>query len=97
MAPALPQEMDPALKTPNSASGLEVPVIDLQGSHGERRGVVVEQIRKACIEWGAFQIVNHGVSAALTERMRRVAREFFALPVEEKWKFSASIPTTTVG
>ena len=94
MAPALAKEMDPAV---GAASGLEVPVIDLQGSNGERRGEVVEQIRKACMEWGGFQVINHGVSAALIERIRRVAREFFALPVQEKWKFSASTPTTTVG
>lgn len=95
-APAIPHEMDPAVKSSDAASGFEVPVIDLRGSHGERRGAVVQQIRKACIKWGGFQIVNHGVTAALMERMRCEAREFFALPVEEKWKFSTSVPTSTV-
>jgi len=90
MAPALPQEIDPA------ACKNEFPVIDLHESRGDRRDEVVKQIREACIEWGGFQIVNHGVSPALMERTRQVAKEFFALPVEEKWKYSASTPTTTV-
>lgn len=90
MAPALQQEIDPAACTN------VVPVIDLQESHGDRRDEVLKQIREACIEWGGFQIVNHGVSPALMERIRQVAKEFFALPVEEKWKYSATTPTTTV-
>jgi len=57
---------------------------------------VVQQIRKASIEWGGFQIINHGLPSALIEKMRRVASEFFALPVEEKWKYSTKIPTTTI-
>lgn len=95
MAPALSQEMDPALK-PSSTNEVKVPVIDLQGSDGEHRGVVLEQIREACSGWGGFQIVNHGVPLALMERIRQVAKEFFALPVEEKQKYSATAPTNTV-
>jgi len=90
MAPALPQEVDPAAHT-NA-----FPVIDLHESRGDRRDEVLKQVREACIEWGGFQIVNHGISPALMERIRQVAKEFFALPVEEKWKCSASTPTTTV-
>lgn len=90
MAPALPQEIDPAAGT-NA-----IPVIDLHESRGDRRDEVLKQIREACLEWGGFQIVNHGVSPALLERVRQVAKEFFALPLEEKWKYSASTPTTIV-
>jgi len=90
MAPAHPQEIDPAACT-NA-----IPVIDLHESRGDRRDEVLKQIREACTEWGGFQIVNHGVSPALMERTRQVAKEFFALPVEEKWKYSASTPSTTV-
>lgn len=72
-------------------------MIDLRGSYGERRAEVVQQIRKASIEWGGFQIINHGLPLALIEKMRRVASEFFALLVEEKWKYSTKILTTTIG
>ena len=57
----------------------------------------MQQIRKASIEWGGFQIINHGLPLALIEKMRRVASEFFALLVEEKWKYSTKILTTTIG
>lgn len=94
MAPAQAQGMGAGVITAESSK--EVPAIDLRGSRGERRAVVVQQIREALIEWGGFQIINHGVPPALMERVRQVAKEFFALPVEEKWKYSATTPTNTV-
>lgn len=84
------------LKHNGSSRELEVPVIDLQGSRGERRSVVVQQIRSACVEWGLFQVINHDISPALMKKMFQVAKEFFDLPTEEKWKYSSSERTTTV-
>lgn len=69
---------------------LDIPLIDMEGvvsseeSGGERRCVVLQQIRDACQEWGFFQVKNHGVPSPLIKRMQRVAQEFLALPSEEK-------------
>uniref|UniRef100_A0A7N0TF42 Fe2OG dioxygenase domain-containing protein n=1 Tax=Kalanchoe fedtschenkoi TaxID=63787 RepID=A0A7N0TF42_KALFE len=46
----------------------------------------VSEIRDACRDWGFFQVVNHGVDAAVRERVEAAARRFFALPLEEKRK-----------
>nr|BAF44477.1 flavanone 3-hydroxylase [Iris x hollandica] len=50
-----------------------------------------EEIRRkivaACEPWGIFQVVDHGVDAGLVVDMARLAREFFALPPEEKLRF----------
>eukprot|EP01018_Ginkgo_biloba_P035446 Gb_06449 [translate_table: standard] len=43
----------------------------------------------ACEEWGFFQIVNHGIPVALMESMMGIAKDFFALSVEEKQAYSA--------
>lgn len=67
-----------------------VPVIDLQGVDGERHHLVLQQIRRACEDWGMFQVTNHGVPGALLTTMLQLAKEFFRLPVEEKRKLSSS-------
>ena len=74
-----------------AARQLEIPLIDMEGvvvssegSGGERRCVVLQEIRDACKEWGFFQVKNHGVPSPLIKRMQQVAQEFLELPAEEK-------------
>ena len=66
----------------------ELPLIDLEGSMmgelGERRRIVVQQIRDACKDWGFFQVENHGVPLPLMKRMQQVARQVVELPADEK-------------
>ena len=58
----------------------EVQVIDLsKGPEG-----VAGEIDAACREVGFFYIVGHGVDPSLLARLDGLAREFFALPEEEK-------------
>ncbi|GJN25652.1 hypothetical protein PR202_gb13507 [Eleusine coracana subsp. coracana] len=42
----------------------------------------------AAMEWGCFQVVNHGVPAALLAELQRVGRAFFELTPEEKCRYS---------
>ncbi|KAG0553884.1 hypothetical protein KC19_12G046400 [Ceratodon purpureus] len=72
-----------------SCDARELPVIDMVGVEGERRDLVVQQIRSVCEEWGFFQVKNHGVSLPLMKRMQQEIREFFDLPYEEKNKIRA--------
>lgn len=71
-----------------------IPVISLDGieddSPGGRREVIRNQIGQACEEWGLFQVVDHGVDTKLVHDMANLAREFFALPDEEKMRFDMS-------
>ncbi|KAL2333793.1 hypothetical protein Fmac_015006 [Flemingia macrophylla] len=70
----------------------EVPVISLAGLdevHG-RRVQICQNIVEACENWGIFQVVDHGVDAKLISDMTRLARDFFALPPEEKLRFDMS-------
>ena len=64
-----------------------VPVIDLAparlGGDAERRQVAAA-IDGACRDIGFFAITGHGVPDALVTRLRRVAHEFFELPMSEK-------------
>lgn len=49
---------------------------------------VRREIQRACEEWGAFQVVNHGVPRDLLERMIAAGRRFFDLPQDEKQAYS---------
>ncbi|KAG8043813.1 hypothetical protein GUJ93_ZPchr0458g22876 [Zizania palustris] len=74
-----------------------VPVISLQGIFGgdgdaraARAAEVRARVAAACEGWGIFQVVDHGVDAALVAEMTRLARDFFALPPEDKLRFDMS-------
>ena len=78
---------------------VDVPVIDFQNLFSSDQGLCDEALRcvhNACLEWGFFQIVNHGVSHELMKRTCEVWHEFFNLPLEEKQKY-ANTPATYEG
>lgn len=69
----------------------EIPVISLDGIDDDTRRVeICLKIVEACENWGLFQIVDHGVDGDLISDMSQLAREFFALPPEEKLRFDMS-------
>lgn len=87
----LPEHMRPTV-THNDYTDLEIPVIDVSAlfdppQHDEKvmEGLVA-QVRDACLHWGFFQIVNHGIPEELLERFHGQAKQFFALPFAEKMK-----------
>ncbi|KAK8706630.1 hypothetical protein V6N13_050185 [Hibiscus sabdariffa] len=78
--PAFVQEPDhrPKLSTMEVD---EIPVIDLSVSGTEK---LTSEIGKACQKWGFFQVINHGVPLESRNRVEKVAKAFFDLPIEEK-------------
>ncbi|KAF6165460.1 hypothetical protein GIB67_028019 [Kingdonia uniflora] len=70
----------------------EIPVLSLSGidEHGGRRSEICKKIVDACEDWGVFQVVDHGIDLSLISEMTHLAREFFALPPEEKLKLAMS-------
>lgn len=49
---------------------------------------VIEQVRDACRTSGFFQITGHGVPPSLRDSVLDAAKTFFALPSEQKVKYS---------
>ncbi|KAL6137855.1 hypothetical protein ACLB2K_063144 [Fragaria x ananassa] len=47
----------------------------------------LEKLHSACKEWGIFQLVNHGVSSALLDKVKQELEDFFKLPLEEKMRY----------
>ncbi|KAK8606724.1 hypothetical protein V6N13_052486 [Hibiscus sabdariffa] len=70
----------------------EIPVISLAGIDDVegKRAEICKKIVEACEDWGVFQVVDHGVDAKLISDMTRLAKEFFALPAEDKLRFDMS-------
>ncbi|XP_050209704.1 2-oxoglutarate-dependent dioxygenase 19-like [Mercurialis annua] len=83
--------------TPNSDELLSVsepeepiPVIDyslLISSSSHQRTKIINDLAKACQDWGFFMVVNHGVPETLMKSMIEACKGFFDLPEEEKLDF----------
>ncbi|XP_066327141.1 flavanone 3-dioxygenase 1-like [Miscanthus floridulus] len=84
------REEDERPKVPHDRFSDEVPVVSLEGIDGVRRTEIRDRVAAACEDWGIFQVVDHGVDAALVADMARLARDFFALPPEDKLRFDMS-------
>ncbi|KAE8674549.1 1-aminocyclopropane-1-carboxylate oxidase [Hibiscus syriacus] len=67
---------------------MAVPVIDFSKLNGDDRAKTLAQIANACQEWGFFQLVNHGISVELLERVKKVSSEFYKLEREENFNKS---------
>ena len=46
-----------------------------------------DAVGRACAEWGAFHVVNHGAPAGLLDAMRAAGLAFFRAPMAEKLRF----------
>nr|AWX67421.1 flavanone 3-hydroxylase 2 [Salvia miltiorrhiza] len=70
----------------------DIPVISFAGieESGEKRAEAWRRIVAASEDWGIFQLVDHAVDFTLLQRMSSLARDFFALPSQEKLRFDMS-------
>ncbi|KAJ0961968.1 hypothetical protein J5N97_029796 [Dioscorea zingiberensis] len=46
------------------------------------------KLHSACMDWGFFQLVNHGVSDEVIEKIKVDLEQFFKLPLKEKEAFA---------
>ncbi|KAI8000756.1 Codeine O-demethylase [Camellia lanceoleosa] len=65
-----------------------IPTVDMQQLlMGESTDFQLDKLHSICKEWGIFQLVNHGVSPLLVEKVKYEIEEFYKLPLEEKMKY----------
>ncbi|KAJ7524768.1 hypothetical protein O6H91_17G020300 [Diphasiastrum complanatum] len=72
----------------------DIPVIDLApllANDVKGTQIIVEQVAKACEEWGFFQVINHGIPIKLLEDVEAEALKFFSLPLELKRKIQRTL------
>ncbi|KAI4325031.1 hypothetical protein MLD38_030462 [Melastoma candidum] len=70
----------------------DVPIVDLGCGDRPR---IVQEIAAACMHFGFFQVIGHGVPGEAVEGMLGVAASFFELPMEEKMKLYSDDPSRT--
>ncbi|XP_006432900.2 protein SRG1 [Citrus clementina] len=79
-------DIDHPLIRNDESSAEQLPVIDMHklvsGDDSE-----LEKLDRACKDWGFFQLINHGVSSSLVEKVKAEILDFFDMPIDEKRKF----------
>ncbi|XP_058781458.1 2-oxoglutarate-dependent dioxygenase 19-like [Vicia villosa] len=91
-ASPIPSNYHSAIEIDNVADHLaaSIPVIDfslLTSDDPQIHTKAVDELGKACAEWGFFMLINHGVPESLMEELMKKSREFHDLPMEEKKEF----------
>lgn len=85
---ATPADLDRCPVADSREFGDSVPVIDMaaigRNAAGKAAQGPVDEMAKACRDWGFFQVVNHGVSRPLIDAAWAQARAFFAAPQAAK-------------
>lgn len=76
----------PAQFRTSAAQPIQIPLIDLAqlGDAAGGRPRAMDQIHRACCDWGFFQVLNHGVSLQALDSLRAHVKEFLALPTDVK-------------
>lgn len=88
-----PQDLQNTTSTTDiSATELQIPVIDLQGFEISRRAEIVNEICKASSTWGFFQMVNHGISQSIMEKMIQGIKNFHEQSKEVKMEWYSRDP-----
>ncbi|XP_021624634.1 2-oxoglutarate-dependent dioxygenase 19 [Manihot esculenta] len=73
-----------------SDTQVSLPAIDyslLTSGTPQQRSKAIDDLGKACKDWGFFMVINHGVPERLVRSMIDVCRGFFDLPEEEKEEY----------
>ncbi|XWS21452.1 hypothetical protein CRYUN_Cryun30bG0055900 [Craigia yunnanensis] len=68
-----------------------IPTIDLSlltSRDPYQRSKVISELGNACLEWGFFMVINHGVPETLRDEMMRKTESFFDLTREEKRQYT---------
>ncbi|KAI4337652.1 hypothetical protein L6164_016038 [Bauhinia variegata] len=68
-----------------------IPTIDfahLVSPIPDQRSQAIQQLARACRDWGFFVLINHGVSETLWDKLMSASHHFFDLTEEEKTEYA---------
>lgn len=92
-----PEHLQNSISTTDiSDDELQIPVIDLQGFESCRPAELLNNICKASMTWGFFQMVNHGISKSVMEKMIEGIKSFHEQPKEVKMEWYSRDPKRKV-
>ena len=71
--------------TATQARAMEIPIVDLSGlANGSRSLEIITAIGKACLDFGFFYVVNHGIDDEFRVKVLEELWQFFGLPAAKK-------------
>lgn len=79
-----------AINTDNNDDDSLIPIIDfslLSSEDPHQHSKAIQDLGRACQNWGFFMLVNHGVGESLMKELIEVTDEFFKMAEEDKWKY----------
>ncbi|GAB4859401.1 Aconitate hydratase mitochondrial [Ancistrocladus abbreviatus] len=62
------------------------PVINMEKLNGEERSATMEMINDACENWGFFELVNHGITHDLMDKVERLTKRHYRKCMEQRFK-----------
>lgn len=68
-----------------------IPTIDLSmltSGNPDQRSRAIQDLHDACLHWGFFMVINHGVAKEVMEEMGKACEGFFDLTEEEKREYA---------
>lgn len=79
---------------------MQLPIIDISPLHSDNKCdwlPVISQIDQACKELGFFYVVGHGIPLDQFTHMKKIAHDFFSLPLDQKMAISIENSTNHRG
>nr|XP_009770093.1 PREDICTED: probable 2-oxoglutarate/Fe(II)-dependent dioxygenase isoform X2 [Nicotiana sylvestris] len=80
----------PAFDTSSTDDADSIPIVDfslLSSEDPDQHSKAIQELGRACEDWGFFMVVNHGIAESLMKEMIEVANEFFEMAEEEKSRY----------
>ncbi|KAK9151548.1 hypothetical protein Syun_009857 [Stephania yunnanensis] len=62
------------------------PIIDMEKFNGEERAAIMDKIKDACENWGFFELVNHGISHELLDKVEKNTKGHYRKCMEQRFK-----------
>ncbi|KAI7752607.1 hypothetical protein M8C21_021826 [Ambrosia artemisiifolia] len=62
------------------------PLINMENLNGAERAVTMEKINEACENWGFFELVNHGISHELLDKVEKMTKDHYKKCMEQRFK-----------
>ncbi|XP_062013567.1 1-aminocyclopropane-1-carboxylate oxidase 1 [Rosa rugosa] len=62
------------------------PVVNMEQLNGEERQATMKKINDACENWGFFELVNHGISHELMDKVEKLTKEHYRKCMEQRFK-----------
>lgn len=62
------------------------PIINMENLNGDKRATTMEIIKDACENWGFFELVNHGISYELMDKLEKLTKQHYKRCMEHRFK-----------